>query len=253
MFEVLESIEKAYSAKDYLICEKAYDFAKEAHKNQKRASGEEYFTHPCAVAQILVDLGLDAQTVAAAFLHDVIEDTPVSEGDIKKEFGFESKSDIVKYGMDKNPQNNQNMNQGFPQGYPQNNRGFPQVQDQGEQLGNNPLGFMNAQRNDEKEDLQREKEDYQRSREQELKQRELDKEIEQLKHEKELQEKRNEIERLKKGKNEKIGFISSCYTFFDQGQCIRCTRLPGSVRIAEMARQPYSTATSVFGMEEKQE
>ncbi|MBQ0099548.1 MAG: bifunctional (p)ppGpp synthetase/guanosine-3',5'-bis(diphosphate) 3'-pyrophosphohydrolase [Firmicutes bacterium] len=82
-------MEKTYSAEDYLICEKAYDFAKEAHKNQKRASGEEYFTHPCAVAQILVDLGLDAQTVAAAFLHDVIEDTPISEGDIKKEFGDE--------------------------------------------------------------------------------------------------------------------------------------------------------------------
>ena len=62
---------------------------KKAHENQKRASGEEYFIHPCTVAGILVDLGLDAATVAAAFLHDVIEDTPISEGDIKQEFGDE--------------------------------------------------------------------------------------------------------------------------------------------------------------------
>ncbi len=86
---ILETLAKAYEGKDLLLCQKAYDFAKKAHVNQKRASGEEYFTHPCAVAQILVDLGLDAQTIAAAFLHDVIEDTPVSEGDIKKEFGDE--------------------------------------------------------------------------------------------------------------------------------------------------------------------
>lgn len=89
MNDVFEKIEVAYSGKDLVLLEKAYDFAKKAHANQKRASGEEYFSHPCAVAQILVDLGLDSATVAAAFLHDVIEDTPVSEGDIKKEFGDE--------------------------------------------------------------------------------------------------------------------------------------------------------------------
>lgn len=89
MADVLESIESKYSGKDVLLCRKAYEFAKAAHANQKRVSGEPYFTHPCAVAQILVDLGLDAATVSAAFLHDVIEDTPVSEGDIKKEFGDE--------------------------------------------------------------------------------------------------------------------------------------------------------------------
>ncbi len=89
MTNILESLENNYEGKDLLLCRKAYDFAKKAHANQKRASGEEYFTHPCAVAQILVDLGLDSATIAAAFLHDVIEDTPVSEGDIKKEFGEE--------------------------------------------------------------------------------------------------------------------------------------------------------------------
>lgn len=86
---VFERLENTYSGKDLELCEKAYDFAKKAHENQKRASGEEYFIHPCTVAGILLDLGLDAATVAAAFLHDVIEDTPVSEGDIKKDFGDE--------------------------------------------------------------------------------------------------------------------------------------------------------------------
>ncbi len=89
MFTILESLEKFYTGKDLALLYKAYDFAKNSHENQKRASGEDYFTHPCAVAKILVDLGLDAATIAAAFLHDVIEDTPASEGDIKKEFGEE--------------------------------------------------------------------------------------------------------------------------------------------------------------------
>ncbi len=89
MFEILDIIQEKYAGKDYAFCCKAYDFAKKAHENQKRASGEDYFTHPCAVAKILADLGLDAATIAAAFLHDVIEDTPVSEGDIKQEFGEE--------------------------------------------------------------------------------------------------------------------------------------------------------------------
>ena len=89
MTDVYERLQKTYSGKDLELTEKAYAFAEKAHENQKRASGEEYFIHPCTVAGILLDLGLDAATVAAAFLHDVIEDTPVSEGDIKKEFGDE--------------------------------------------------------------------------------------------------------------------------------------------------------------------
>ncbi len=89
MTDILEKLKLYYSGKDLVVLNKAYDFAEKAHENQKRASGEPYFIHPCTVAGILVDLGLDAATVAAAFLHDVIEDTPVSEGDIKKEFGDE--------------------------------------------------------------------------------------------------------------------------------------------------------------------
>ena len=89
MLDVIEKLEASLTGKDLSLCLKAYDFAKKAHENQKRASGEDYFIHPCTVAEILVDLGLDAATIAAAFLHDVIEDTPVSEGDIKQEFGDE--------------------------------------------------------------------------------------------------------------------------------------------------------------------
>ncbi len=67
----------------------AYKYAKEMHSGQKRASGEPYFSHPCAVAEILIDLGLDAPTVAAAFLHDVVEDTQATEDDIQRKFGRE--------------------------------------------------------------------------------------------------------------------------------------------------------------------
>ncbi|MBO7345296.1 MAG: HD domain-containing protein, partial [Clostridia bacterium] len=89
MIEILSRMENIYNGKEYALLKKAYDFSRKAHDNQKRASGEEYFIHPCTVAGILMELGLDAATVAAAFLHDVIEDTPVSEGDISKEFGEE--------------------------------------------------------------------------------------------------------------------------------------------------------------------
>lgn len=87
--EILSQIEKIYNANERDVVERAFYFAKSAHTGQKRASGEEYFTHPCAVAKILMDLGMDYNTVAASFLHDVLEDTPVSESDIKNEFGEE--------------------------------------------------------------------------------------------------------------------------------------------------------------------
>ncbi|MBR6737933.1 MAG: bifunctional (p)ppGpp synthetase/guanosine-3',5'-bis(diphosphate) 3'-pyrophosphohydrolase [Clostridia bacterium] len=86
---VLDEINKIYPEEEVKILAKAYHFAKDAHKNQKRASGEEYFTHPCSVAQILIGLKMDYATIVAAFLHDVLEDTPVSASDIESEFGSE--------------------------------------------------------------------------------------------------------------------------------------------------------------------
>ncbi|HEX3397583.1 MAG TPA: bifunctional (p)ppGpp synthetase/guanosine-3',5'-bis(diphosphate) 3'-pyrophosphohydrolase [Steroidobacteraceae bacterium] len=65
----------------------AYDFGAEKHQGQKRVSGEPYITHPVAVADILADLRLDADTLVAAILHDVIEDTPTAKAEIASIFG----------------------------------------------------------------------------------------------------------------------------------------------------------------------
>lgn len=89
MESTLEKIQQLYNAEDRGMLIKAYEFAKQAHANQKRASGEPYFIHPCAVAEILMGLGLDGATIAAALLHDVIEDTEATAEDIKREFGNE--------------------------------------------------------------------------------------------------------------------------------------------------------------------
>lgn len=89
MEAILMKIYEYYTGDERNMLLHAYDYAKAAHANQKRASGEPYFIHPCAVAEILVDLGLDPATIAAALLHDVIEDTPVTEDDIRREFGEE--------------------------------------------------------------------------------------------------------------------------------------------------------------------
>ena len=89
MNTVLQMIYDNYTGQDRELLIRAYRYAEEAHSGQKRASGEAYFIHPCAVAQILIELGLDSATVAAAFLHDVIEDTPVTEEDIRRDFGDE--------------------------------------------------------------------------------------------------------------------------------------------------------------------
>lgn len=87
MQATMQSIYENYEGAEREMLLKAYFYAEKAHKNQKRASGEPYFIHPCAVASILIGLGLDCSTVAAALLHDVIEDTPVSDEDIRREFG----------------------------------------------------------------------------------------------------------------------------------------------------------------------
>ena len=89
MVTTLRKIEENYIDRDYETLIRAYDYAQAAHVNQKRASGEPYFIHPCAVAEILIDLGLDAATIAAALLHDVIEDTSATAEDIRREFGDE--------------------------------------------------------------------------------------------------------------------------------------------------------------------
>ena len=66
---------------------RAYELACDAHKDQKRISGTPYITHPLAVATIVADMQMDVDSVCAALLHDVVEDTAYSIDDIKERFG----------------------------------------------------------------------------------------------------------------------------------------------------------------------
>jgi len=68
---------------------RAYETAKQAHRHQQRSSGESYINHPLAVAQIVADLGLDEISLAAALLHDAVEDTEITLADVEKAFGPE--------------------------------------------------------------------------------------------------------------------------------------------------------------------
>ena len=67
----------------------AYEFGASAHEGQKRRSGEPYISHPVAVADLLADLHMDSQTIIAAILHDVIEDTPTLKDELAQKFGKE--------------------------------------------------------------------------------------------------------------------------------------------------------------------
>lgn len=77
------------SPADTMLIEAAYRRAEQAHQGQKRRSGEPYFVHCVAVARILAELNLDATTIAAALLHDTVEDTGLTLEDIEREFGME--------------------------------------------------------------------------------------------------------------------------------------------------------------------
>ena len=65
----------------------AYELAADAHSEQSRSSGEKYINHPLAVARIVVDMGLDEESVVAALIHDVVEDTNVSLDEVERRFG----------------------------------------------------------------------------------------------------------------------------------------------------------------------
>lgn len=92
---LVEKIKKYHpSAGDLKIIEKAYNMAREAHKEQKRKSGEPYIIHPLCTAIILADLELDKESIVAGLLHDVMEDTSVTKEQITKEFS-EEVADLV--------------------------------------------------------------------------------------------------------------------------------------------------------------
>ena len=87
-FETLEEMMKAQSDSYNLpLIRKAYDLCVQAHAGQKRSSGEPFYLHPFSVACIIVQLGMDSESVAAALLHDVVEDTPVTAQEVEKAFG----------------------------------------------------------------------------------------------------------------------------------------------------------------------
>ena len=80
--QLIDKLEALPAPEDVERVQAAYDFAFQAHEGQRRRSGEPYITHPVAVADLLADLRLDAQTLIAAILHDVIEDTPTVKDEI---------------------------------------------------------------------------------------------------------------------------------------------------------------------------
>ena len=86
---LIETIRKYRPATDLSQIEKAYKMAFQAHKDQKRRSGEPYIIHPVSVAIILAELELDKESIIAGILHDIVEDTEVTLEQVSDEFGDE--------------------------------------------------------------------------------------------------------------------------------------------------------------------
>ncbi|GAA4155449.1 GTP pyrophosphokinase [Gryllotalpicola daejeonensis] len=103
---LLRTVRQHHPRADIALIERAYATAERAHAGQTRRSGEPYITHPLAVAQILADLGIGSKTIAAALLHDTVEDTDYALDQLTADFGTEiamlvdgvTKLDKVKYG-----------------------------------------------------------------------------------------------------------------------------------------------------------
>ncbi len=87
--ELISRVRRYHPSDDISMIEKAYRLASEAHKGQKRKSGEPYIVHPLCVGIILADLELDKETIMAGLLHDVVEDTDVTSEDLREQFGEE--------------------------------------------------------------------------------------------------------------------------------------------------------------------
>ncbi|MDI3509142.1 MAG: diphosphokinase / guanosine-3,5-bis(diphosphate) 3-diphosphatase [Clostridiales bacterium] len=87
--DLYDRLKHGYTSEDIEYINKAYEFAENAHRGQARVSGEAYIIHPVQVALILADLGMDASTICAGLLHDVLEDTDYTYDDLAKLFGVE--------------------------------------------------------------------------------------------------------------------------------------------------------------------
>jgi len=103
---LLRAVKATHPKSDLSVIERAYEVAERAHRGQRRKSGDDYITHPLAVATILAELGMTPPTIAAALLHDTVEDTPYSLEELRRDFGDEiamlvdgvTKLDKVTYG-----------------------------------------------------------------------------------------------------------------------------------------------------------
>ncbi len=84
---LIDLMEKQNAGYDAALIRRAYEWCVTAHKGQRRSSHEEFYLHPYSVAKIIVQLGLDSEAVAAALLHDVVEDTAVTIEQVEKDFG----------------------------------------------------------------------------------------------------------------------------------------------------------------------
>ena len=87
--ELVELMKKSGKNYNFELIQKAYDLAEKMHGNQRRASGIPYILHPTTVSCILCELGMDSECLAAALLHDVVEDTPITLQEVTKMFGSE--------------------------------------------------------------------------------------------------------------------------------------------------------------------
>ena len=85
--KLIKLVRENMTENDVSLVEKAYFIAKKAHEGQFRFSGEPYIIHPVSVAIILYNLGMDGESMAAALLHDVVEDTDMTKENIQEEFG----------------------------------------------------------------------------------------------------------------------------------------------------------------------
>ena len=87
--ELMAALKESNRPYDFDMITQAYEYADKAHEGQTRQSGEPYITHPISVAHILVELGMDTETICAGLLHDVVEDTPTTLEDLTAAFGEE--------------------------------------------------------------------------------------------------------------------------------------------------------------------
>ena len=95
--EVLAECKKYMNDEHLAFVESAYEFAKKAHEGQFRVSGQPYIIHPTQVAGTLATLRLDPDTVAAGYLHDTVEDTPVTNDDIKEKVAITCTATLNKH------------------------------------------------------------------------------------------------------------------------------------------------------------